>query len=59
MVTSNEHFTQGYTDGHFPNLSQRQQRRQAVMQAAENLALVLHAGDRISKALGGCPRNNH
>jgi hypothetical protein len=51
MVTSNELFMQDVPDDNFPAVSQRQHRRQAVMQAAENLAIVLNAGDRLTKAL--------
>lgn len=51
MVASNELFTQDFTDDNFPPISDRQRRRQAVMQAAENLPLAPHTGDRISKAL--------
>jgi hypothetical protein len=51
MVASDELFSQALPDDNFPANSQRQERRQAVMQAAENLALLLHAGDRLTKAL--------
>jgi hypothetical protein len=51
MVPSNELFAQDVPDDNFPAVSQRQDRRQAVMQGAENLALVLHAGDRLTKGL--------
>lgn len=51
MVSSDGLFTQDFADDNFPSSSERQYRRQAVRQAAENLALVLYAGDRLPKAL--------
>jgi hypothetical protein len=51
MVASDDLFTQDFANHHSPTGYGRQQRRQAVMQAAENLAIVLHAGDRLTKAL--------
>ena len=51
MVASNERFAQDLAPGHSPTISDRQHRCKAVMQAAENLAVVLHAGDRLTKAL--------
>jgi hypothetical protein len=51
MVASDDPFTQDFTGHHSPTGYDRQQRRQAVMQAAKNLAIVLHAGDRLPKAL--------
>jgi len=51
MVASDDLFTQDFANHHSPTGYGRQQRQQAVMQAAENLAIVLHAGDRLTKAL--------
>jgi hypothetical protein len=51
MVASNDLFTQDFAGHHSPTSDDRQQRRRAVMQAAENLAIILHAGDRLTKAL--------
>jgi hypothetical protein len=51
MVPSEDLFTQDPDDTNSPSISDSQHRRQAAMQAAENLALVLRAGDRVTKAL--------
>ena len=51
MVPSEDLFTQDFASHNSTTSYDLQQRRQAVMQAAENLALVLHAGERLTKAL--------
>jgi hypothetical protein len=51
MVASDELFTQDFAGHNSPTSYERQQRRQAVMQAAESLAIILHAGERLTKAL--------
>jgi hypothetical protein len=51
MVASDERFTQDFAGHNSPISSDRAQRRQAIMQEAENLAIVLHAEDRLTKAL--------
>jgi hypothetical protein len=50
MVSSGDIFTQDSHDTKSPSVSDRQHQRQAFIQATKNLALVLHAGDRLTKA---------